>query len=96
MVDSTLAKIPNSRMMQTMLTDYIQRALDKARYEMIDDEEPFYLGWRGFWATGRTLEGCRQELARAVEDWILFSVAKGLSIPPMDGITVQAPHLLAD
>ncbi|MFH1573659.1 MAG: type II toxin-antitoxin system HicB family antitoxin [Acidobacteriota bacterium] len=78
-----------------MLTRYIQAALDAARYEMIEDEEPFYgevPGLEGVWATGRTLEECRKNLSDSVEDWLLFSVAKGLPIPPLEGIAIKVPE----
>ncbi len=67
-----------------MLLQYIQAALDRAHYEMIEDEDPFYgeiPSLKGVWATGKTLEECRHNLADAVEDWLLFSVARGLPIP---------------
>ena len=67
-----------------MLTEYVQAALDRAQYEPIEDEEPFYgevPGLDGVWASGKTLEQCRTELVSAVEDWLLFSLAKGLPIP---------------
>ena len=67
-----------------MLLKYIQTALENAHYEMIKDEEPFYGEvplLAGVWATGETLEECRRNLAEAIEDWVLFSVAKGLGIP---------------
>ncbi len=69
-----------------MLLQYIQAALDRAHYEMIEDEEPFYgeiPPLQGVWATGKTLEECRRNLADAVEDWLLFSVARGLPIPTL-------------
>lgn len=58
------------------LSQYIQAALDRAEYELIEDEEPYYgqvpqLG--GVWATGKTLEECRRNLIEAIEDWVLFS-----------------------
>ena len=64
-----------------MLLQYIQTALEYAHYEIIEDEEPFYgevPALAGVWATGKTLEECRRNLAEAVEDWVLFSIAKGL------------------
>ncbi|HOU11901.1 MAG TPA: type II toxin-antitoxin system HicB family antitoxin [Anaerolineae bacterium] len=67
-----------------MLLQYIQAALDRAHYEMIEDEDPFYgeiPSLQGVWATGKTLEECRRNLADAVEDWLLFSIARGLPIP---------------
>ena len=78
-----------------MLLEYIQAALESARYEIIQDEEPFYgevPALSGVWATGRRLEECRRNLAAAVEDWILFSVAKGLPIPPLGSATIQLPE----
>jgi predicted RNase H-like HicB family nuclease len=80
-----------------MLTQYLQAALDNANYEIIEDEEPFYgeiPQLAGVWATGVTLEACRRNLAAAVEDWLLFSLAKGLPIPTIDGVTLPQPELV--
>ena len=78
-----------------MLLQYIQTALEYAHYEIIKDEEPFYgevPPLRGVWATGKTLEECRRNLAEAVEDWVLFSIAKGLSVPPLGKVAIQLPE----
>jgi len=78
-----------------MLLQYVQRALDHARYELIEDQEPYYgevPELPGVWATGRTLEECRRELLGAIEDWLLFSVAHGLPIPPLGGLSIQIPE----
>jgi predicted RNase H-like HicB family nuclease len=80
-----------------MLTQYIQAALDRARYEIIKDEEPFYgevPELPGVWATGMSLEACRTNLASAVEDWILFSLAKGLPIPALGDVVLRQPRLV--
>ena len=48
-----------------MLIQYIQAALERAKYEIIDDEEPYYgevPELEGVWATGKTLEECRRNL----------------------------------
>jgi predicted RNase H-like HicB family nuclease len=81
-----------------MILQYIELALEQARYEIIDDEEPFYgeiADMPGVWATGLTLEACRRNLAAAVEDWLLFSIAKGLPIPPMGELTIDIPTEVA-
>jgi predicted RNase H-like HicB family nuclease len=81
-----------------MLTEYIQTAMDRARYEMIDDDEPFYgevPGLDGVWATGLTLEECRRRLVDALEDWLLFSLAKGLPIPSLGNAAIHAPERIA-
>jgi len=56
---------------------------------MIDSSEPFYgeiPDCQGVWATGKTLEECREELEAALEDWILFRVSRQLAVPVIDGI----------
>ncbi len=78
-----------------MLLQYIQTALECAHYEIIQDEEPFYgevPPLAGVWATGKTLEACRRHLAEAVEDWVLFSVAKGLPIPALGQVAIHLPE----
>jgi predicted RNase H-like HicB family nuclease len=81
-----------------MLTQYIQLALERAHYELIEDEEPYYgeiPGLEGLWAVGKTLEECRRNLAESLEDWLLFSLAKGLPIPPLEGVSIRLPELVS-
>ncbi len=69
-----------------MLLEYIQEALRRARYEIIDDEEPYYgevPELQGVWATGKTLEECRENLREAIEGWIIVRLQRGLSLPPL-------------
>lgn len=69
-----------------MLTEYIEEALKRARYEIIEDEDPYYgeiIELKGVWATGKTLEECRSNLKEVIEGWILVSIKHGLAIPPI-------------
>ena len=69
-----------------MITEYIEAALAQARCEIIEDEEPYYGEvpiLAGVWATGKTLEECRKNLAEVVDGWIVIRLKKGLSIPPI-------------
>jgi predicted RNase H-like HicB family nuclease len=69
-----------------MLTEYIEAALSKAKYEIIEDEEPYYgevPELEGVWATGKTLEECRKTLVEVIDGWILVRLRKGLPIPPI-------------
>ncbi len=78
-----------------MLVEYIQAALESAHYEMIEDDEPFYgqvPQLAGVWATGKTLEECRRNLASAIEDWVLFSVAQRMDVPPLGEVVVDVPE----
>ncbi len=81
-----------------MLVKYLERALEKAHYEIIDDPHPYYgevPGLEGVWATGDTLEECRRYLLEAIEDWVFFSIAKGYSIPPRGDICLHLPEEVA-
>ncbi len=67
-----------------MLTDYIQAAMRKAKYEILESDGGFYgeiPGFDGVWSSAKTLEGCRDELSDALETWILFRVSRGLKVP---------------
>ena len=75
-----------------MLTEYIEEALRRARYEKIEDDEPYYgevRELRGVWATGKTLEECRAKLKDVIEGWILVSTRKGLPIPKLGRAKIQ-------
>ena len=81
-----------------MLLQYIQSAMERAHYELIEDEDPFYgevPPLAGVWATGKTLEECRRNLAEAIEDWMLFSIAKGLPIPALGQVAIHLPEKVA-
>ncbi len=78
-----------------MLRDYIKAALERAHYELIEDEEPFYgevPGLKGVWATGETLESCRNNLESVIEGWLLVRLSRNLSVPEVGGFTVMPPR----
>lgn len=80
-----------------MLVEYVQEALKKARYEIIDNPEPYYAEipkLKGVWATGRTLEECRHNLAEVIEGWIIVRLRKGLRIPPLGRVRVEPATLM--
>ncbi len=75
-----------------MLIEYIEEALKRAHYEMIDDSEPFYgeiPGFKGVWGTGKTLEECRKNLKEVLEGWILLSIQKRLPLPKIGKYVVK-------
>lgn len=78
-----------------MLLQYIQTALEHAKYEIIEDEDPFYgevPELEGVWATGKSLEQCRRNLADAIEDWVLYSIARNFTIPPLGNVKIHIPE----
>ena len=75
-----------------MITEYIEAAMSKAKYEIINDEEPYYgevPELEGVWATGKTLEECRKNLAEVIDGWIVVRLKKGLSIPPIGDYKIE-------
>jgi predicted RNase H-like HicB family nuclease len=75
-----------------MITEYIQAALSRAQYEIIKDKEPYYgevPGLEGVWATGKTLEECRRNLAEVIDGWLVVRLKKGLTIPPIGEYKVE-------
>ncbi len=77
-----------------MFCEYIQAAMSKAVYEVIDDDgEPYYgevPELKGVWATGKASEECRENLQMAIEDWIAFSLRSNLAIPTIEGLRIEA------
>ncbi len=75
-----------------MFAEYIQAAMERATYEIIDDPEPFYgevPELQGVWATGKTLEECRKELQSVIEGWIALKLRLGHPIPPIGGQAIN-------
>ena len=56
-----------------MIVEFIETAMAKANYEIIKNGSAPYYGeippCKGVWATGRTLEACREELREVLEGW---------------------------
>ena len=75
-----------------MIIEYIEEALRRARYEKIDNDEPYYGEIEelvGVWATGKTLEQCRDTLKEVIEGWLLLSIRKGLPIPKLGDFEIK-------
>jgi predicted RNase H-like HicB family nuclease len=74
-----------------MLTQYIQAAMRQAKYEILPDDGSFYgeiPDFQGVWANAETLEGCREELAEVLEEWIFFRISRNLSLPVVNGLSL--------
>ncbi len=69
-----------------MIIEFLSQQLKRARYEPIDKGIRYYgeiPGLRGVWATGKTLEECRQNLLEVLEGWLVVRLKKNLSIPKL-------------
>ena len=80
-----------------MLLKYINTAMQQAHYELLKDQKKFYgeiASCKGVYATGKTLEACRQELEEVLEEWLLFRVSKNLSIPAIGSIKLRVKEVV--
>jgi predicted RNase H-like HicB family nuclease len=79
-----------------MLTAYIQTAMRHAHYELMEDAKPFYGSipeCQSVWASGETLEACREELQSVLKDWMVLGLRLGRPLPVIDGIAVAGEKL---
>lgn len=75
-----------------MIAEYIDAALSRAKYEIIEDEETYYgevPELDGIWAIGKTLDECRHNLAEVIDGWLVVRLKRGLPIPPIGGHRVE-------
>jgi predicted RNase H-like HicB family nuclease len=73
-----------------VLTEYIQAAMRRASYEILDDGS-FYgeiPGFQGVFADAETLEDCREQLREVLEGWIVLGLRLGHALPVIDGLSL--------
>jgi len=75
-----------------MFAEYIKAALSRANYKILDNGEYVVTvpGLQGVWATGKTIEGARDELVEVIEGWIALRLRLGLPIPSIDNQSIEA------
>jgi predicted RNase H-like HicB family nuclease len=61
-----------------MFNEYIDKAMQHAQYEQIEDGSYFgrIPGFKGVWANKLTEQECREELREVLEGWILLNIAQ--------------------
>ena len=67
-----------------MLTEYLQAAMRRAKYEILPDDGTFYgeiPDFQGVYANASSLESCREELQEVLEEWVFFRISKDLALP---------------
>jgi predicted RNase H-like HicB family nuclease len=55
-----------------MINEYVNEALNKAKFEQIDNNKLYYgevTELRGVWTTRKTLEECRHNLVEVIGGW---------------------------
>jgi predicted RNase H-like HicB family nuclease len=81
-----------------MLRQYLDAAMRRAHYENLPDDGSYYgeiPGLDGVWANAENLEACREELASALEDWVVAGHQLGHEVPEIDRIRPAAPRTAA-
>ena len=66
-----------------------------ASYEIMDDGV-FYgeIGpCQGVWASGTTLEACREELGEVLEDWVMLRLQRGHLMPMIEGVDLAVSEV---
>jgi len=73
-----------------MLSEYIQKALEKAQYKTLEDGTWFaeIPEFQGIWANATTVEECRHELMEVLEEWLLLKIRDGDPIPEMNALHI--------
>jgi hypothetical protein len=78
-----------------MFTEYIDTAMKKAKYEKLEDDEGYFAtipGFKGLWASARTVRESRKELRLVLEDWILIKLHHNDGdLPIIGGMNLNAP-----
>lgn len=67
-----------------MLRSYLDAAMRHAQYEQLEGDEGTYgeiPGFDGLWASGQSREACAEELASALEDWVVSGLQLGHDLP---------------
>lgn len=75
-----------------MLTRYLAAAMRRAHYELIDEDQLFFAsipGFDGLWSSGATLEECRDDLAEALEGWVILGLRLRHKMPELDGMDLD-------
>jgi predicted RNase H-like HicB family nuclease len=75
-----------------MLLHYCTEALKLAVYKQLEDGSWFadIPGFAGVWANASTVEATRDELFEVLQEWLLFKLKDGDTLPVLDGIDLNA------
>jgi predicted RNase H-like HicB family nuclease len=74
-----------------MLTKYIQTAMHRASYELLEDGT-FYgeiAEFQGVYANATTLETCRELLQEVLEGWIILGLRLQHQLPVIENIDLN-------
>lgn len=80
-----------STIMMFSISDYVQAALKRARYEV--DENDVVVAHvpnvSGFFSQGESFEEARDNLRDAIEGNVILALQLGLPIPPIEDVVIE-------
>ena len=81
-----------------MISEYIEKAMEKAFYEKLEDgtysgEIPDCSGTVAF---GKTLYECQRELKSTLEGWIIISLRHGHKLPVIENLDLNPKKTIAN
>jgi len=80
-----------------MLSEYVQKALEKAQYKVLDNGTWFaeIPRFEGVWGNGKTVEECRHELQEVLEEWLILKIRDRDPIPEIEGAEIRVKEVAA-
>jgi predicted RNase H-like HicB family nuclease len=77
-----------------VITEYINAALRKALYKVLEDGSWFaeIPGFEGVWGNGATVEECREELKEVLEEWLILKIRDKDTIPLAGNFEIRIPN----
>ncbi len=78
---------------ERMLTDYINAAMRKARYKLLEGDEGVFgeiPGFSGLWANESRIDDCRESLRQSLEAWLMVKLRHNDNdLPRIGGINLN-------
>jgi predicted RNase H-like HicB family nuclease len=74
-----------------MFSEYVDKAIRKATYELIEDGTYFgeIPGFDGVWGNGKTIEECRSDLIDSLEGWLILGLwDRDETLPVVEGTSL--------
>jgi predicted RNase H-like HicB family nuclease len=85
-----IGKIPLREGIATTVK-YREKAIEKAEYKKVEDGTWFaeIPGFQGVWAKSDTVEECRKELIKVLEEWLVLKLRDQNPIPEINGLRLD-------
>jgi predicted RNase H-like HicB family nuclease len=80
-----------------MLSEYVQKALTKAQYKLLENGTWFaeIPNFEGVWANASTVEECQHELKEVLEEWLVLKIRDRDPIPEVEGVEIRIKEVVA-